>query len=85
MPISSLNREMSPETLHDLASTLSTVGDANLILWHPNCAEKTKQMIVAKLHLFDDDDLQSIPQDYHPKIHEVAQKKFGDPTATATG
>ena len=85
MPISSLNQEMSPETLHDLASTFSTVSDANLILGHPNCAEKTEQMVVAKLHLFDDNELQSIPQDYHPKIHEVVQKKFGGPTATATG
>ncbi len=85
MAISSLHPEMPADELHAIAVGFNSVNEANIILQHTNCSKATRQMVVAKLYLFDDKELRSIPEYYHDDIHAVAQQKLGDPTVTATG
>ncbi len=82
MAISSLHPEMSPDDLHAIAVGFSSVKEANMVLQHPHCSEPTKQMVVAKLHLFSEKDFKNISDDYHDDIIAVAQQRFGDPRAT---
>jgi len=85
MAISSLHPEMTADDLHAVAVGFSSVDEANMILQHRNCAESTRQMVVAKLHLFDQKEFRKIDENYHSDIVAVTQQRFGDPTATATG
>ena len=82
MAISSLHPEMTADDLHAVAVGFSSVDEANMILQHRNCAESTRQMVTAKLHLFDQKEFKNIPDNYHGDIIAVAKKRFGDPTAT---
>ncbi len=82
MPISSLNLEMTADDLHAVAVGFGSVEEANMVLQHPNCSESTRQMVTAKLHLFDQREFKSIDETYHGDIIAVAQQRFGDPTAT---
>lgn len=81
MSICSLNPETPADDLHAIAVGFSSLKEANLILGHPNCSEPTKQMVVAKLYLFDQKEFKNI-DNYHSDIVAVAQQRFGDPTAT---
>jgi hypothetical protein len=85
MSISSLNPEIPADDLHAIAVGFSSVKEANMVLQHPNCSESTRQMVVAKLHLFDQKEFGKIDDNYHSDIVAVTQQRFGSPTATATG
>lgn len=85
MAISSLHPEMAADDLHAVAVGFGSVEEANMVLQHPNCSKSTKQMVVAKLHLFDQKEFKKIDDNYHSDIVAVAQQRFGNPTATATG
>lgn len=78
---SSLHPGMSPDDLHTVAVGFGSVEEANMILQHPSCSESTRQMVTAKLHLFDQREFKNINA-YHGDIIAVAKKRFGDPTAT---
>jgi len=84
MAISSLHPGMSPDDLHAIAVGFNSVEEADIILKHSNCSKSTKQMVVAKLHLFSEKDFKNIPDNYHSDIIAIAQQRFGDPMA-ATG
>ena len=53
MPIVSISQGLSSDDLHVTALGCKTVEEADIILNHPQCAETTRQMVVAKIKLFD--------------------------------
>jgi len=55
-----LTLETTTEDLHAFAITSRSVDEFNLILNHENCGEATQQMLIAKLHLFEDEELKKI-------------------------
>jgi hypothetical protein len=77
MAISSLNPEMPTDDLHTTAVKFDSVKEADLILQHPNCSESTKQMVVAKLKLFDKKEFGQVDSSYHSDIVAVAKQKNG--------
>ena len=67
------------EELHALAIGCRTLDEASAILDNPSCAEKTKNLIMAKIQLFDKAELTRVnknPEQYHPDIVRVARRKL---------
>ena len=67
------------EALHTLSIGCRTLDEASAILDNPHCAEKTKNLILAKIQLFDKAELARVnknPEQYHPDIVRAAQKKL---------
>ena len=76
-------RELSltdnPEELHTVAIRCRTMEEASAILDNPNCAKKTKNLVLAKVQLFDKAELaktEKTTEQYHPDIVKIAQKKL---------
>jgi len=74
-----LTLTQNPEELHALAIGCATMDEASAILDNPHCAEKTKNLILAKIQLFDKAELARVnknPEQYHPDIVRVARRKL---------
>ena len=74
-----LNFTEDTEELHTISIGCRTLDEASTILDNPNCAEKTKNLILAKVQLFDKAELTKVnknPEQYHPDIVRAAQTKL---------
>ena len=70
------------EDLHIVATTANSLEEINQFLQHPQCLEKTHQMLVAKSRLMPENELRRAvtnPDDFHQSIVTVAQKKLNNP------
>lgn len=71
------------EDLHIVATTTAnSLEEINQFLQHPQCLEKTHQMLVAKAHLMPEHELRGAvtkPDNFHPSIVMVARKKLNNP------
>jgi|GEM_PF-1207265 len=70
------------EDLHIVATTANSLEEINQFLQHPQCLEKTHQMLVAKAHLMPEHELRGAvtkPDNFHPSIVMVARKKLNNP------
>ncbi|HNW20041.1 MAG TPA: hypothetical protein PLX67_00690 [bacterium] len=77
MPIVSISQGLSSDDLHVTALGCKTVEEADIILNHPQCAETTRQMVVAKIKLFDKKEFNQVDENYHSDIVAVAKQKNG--------
>ena len=74
-----LNLIDDSQELHTLAIGHKTLAEASAILDNPSCAEKTKNLVLAKVQLFDKAELAKAiktPEKYNPDIVQVARRKL---------
>ena len=74
-----LNLIDDSQELHTLSIGCKTLTEASAILDNPSCAEKTKNLVLAKVQLFDKAELAKAiktPEKYNPDIVQVAQRKL---------
>ncbi len=74
-----LNLIDDSQELHALSIGCKTLDEANAILNNPNCAEKTRSLVLAKIQLFDKAELAKAiknPEQYLDDIVQVARRKL---------